>query len=287
MDLYGVITKKEKNKEPKEDKQGEKQKNTPKRETIKRIALLGERNSGTRWMSKELERCFPDLKVTSRLLRWKHWFQHDDGQKHNPTLVVAQFRNVYDWVESMRHVPHHSPLHVRLPWQAFVTTPWTMPRPVRDLPYADSTGPVCYEKFQYNQIVSCIEGSRNDTDYRLPADGGGDFSGHKPIYELRNDGSGEPYASILGLRADKILNFLDVKKWPWVTDVIHVQYEALLERGTEFLIKEVEEKTGIKSSCTPNPPQQRRKRPLDKKYVKWMTDHVHWDVEELIGYKPM
>jgi len=73
---------------------------------VKRIALIGERNSGTNWITAELTKCFPELDVQPRLVRWKHWFQHDipqkDGTAHEPTLVIAQFRNVYEWVEAMR-----------------------------------------------------------------------------------------------------------------------------------------------------------------------------------------
>ena len=88
---------------------------------VKQISLLGERNSGTNWMTDELKQCFPNLTVKPRLVRWKHWFQHDDGKEHNTTLVVAQFRNPYDWIAAMQKVTHHSPLHIRLHWNEFVT----------------------------------------------------------------------------------------------------------------------------------------------------------------------
>jgi hypothetical protein len=79
-------------------------------------------------MSTELAKCFPTLNVQPRLVRWKHWFQHDlphtDGSPQEATLVIAQFRNVYEWIEAMRKVPHHAPLHLRKRWKAFVTKPW-------------------------------------------------------------------------------------------------------------------------------------------------------------------
>ena len=40
--------------------------------SVKRIALLGERNSGTNFMTEELERCYPMVNVTPYLTRWKH-----------------------------------------------------------------------------------------------------------------------------------------------------------------------------------------------------------------------
>ena len=86
---------------------------------VKRIALLGERNSGTTWLYSELEKCFPMVNVTPALTRWKHWFQEDIDTEYTrfqndtmtyrstdpSTLVIAEFRNVYDWVESMRNRP--------------------------------------------------------------------------------------------------------------------------------------------------------------------------------------
>mmetsp|Transcript_24034 Transcript_24034/g.36071 ORF Transcript_24034/g.36071 Transcript_24034/m.36071 type:complete len:380 (-) Transcript_24034:945-2084(-) len=257
------------------------------RSKVTQISLLGERNSGTNWMTEELTKCFPNLTVKPRLVRWKHWFQHDDGRNdRNTTLVVAQFRNPYDWTEAMRKVPHHSPLHVRLSWKDFVTKPWTMPRPLRDIQVKDKSGPMCYEKFHYHQLISCIRGHRNDTDYKPPSDGRGDFSGHQPIYELRDDGSGEPYASIVELRADKIRNFLNTIEFSWVKDLITVRYEDLLNNGTEALLKQIEHATGEKAACAPSPSQERRKRRIDLNFERWITKNTDWSAEELIGYAP-
>lgn len=253
---------------------------------VKQISLLGERNSGTNWMTDELKQCFPNLTVKPRLVRWKHWFQHDDGKEHNTTLVVAQFRNPYDWIAAMQRIPHHSPLHVRLHWHEFVTKPWTMPRPTRDTLLTNITGPVCYEKFHYHQLVSCVRGHRNDTDYKPPEDGKGDFSGHQPIYELRDDGSGQPYSSIIELRADKIRNFLNTTELPWVKDLIAVQYEDLLNSGTGALLKQIEHATGEKSACAPSTSQVRRKRYIDPKFKAWITENTDWNAEKLIGYTP-
>ena len=272
------------------DEEDAKNENKVKKEKIpQRIALLGERNTGTRWMTSQLTKCFPTIKVTSRLIRWKHWFQEDDHKSHNPTLVIAQFRNIFEWTEAMRNVPHHSPYHLKLSWQEFVRRPWTMPRPKRDLVHKDSDGQVCYEKFRYNELVSCVEGSYEDEDYKEWMEKTGyesksNFSGHKPIYELKQDGSGEPFSSILEMRAAKIRNFLSIKDWDWVQDSIPVQYEKLLAEGTDFLITQIEEKLQIKRSCEAVPPQQRKKRELPPDYVEWMRYNVDWESENLIGY---
>jgi hypothetical protein len=42
------------------------------------------------------------LKVERTLTRYKHWFQYDNPDKYlHDTLVIAQFRNPYDWFKAM------------------------------------------------------------------------------------------------------------------------------------------------------------------------------------------
>lgn len=58
---------------------------------------------------------------------------------YKETVVISQFRNVLQWVESMRERPHYSPQHYNiekkknLDWETFVTQPWTMNRDKKDL----------------------------------------------------------------------------------------------------------------------------------------------------------
>jgi hypothetical protein len=65
---------------------------------IKQISVIGERNSGTRWTVSHLTNCFNHtLTVQEKLVRHKHWFQHDVDTKRERvgTLVVSQFRDPY------------------------------------------------------------------------------------------------------------------------------------------------------------------------------------------------
>lgn len=46
------------------------------------IHLLGERHSGTKWMTAHLNECFglhENIRVVSALSRWKHWFRESNG----------------------------------------------------------------------------------------------------------------------------------------------------------------------------------------------------------------
>ncbi|CAM9766417.1 unnamed protein product, partial [Ectocarpus sp. 12 AP-2014] len=93
---------------------------------IKYISLIGERHSGTTWMVKFLQDYFrdKDITVTATLCTWKHWFQDriyqdiQDGKRLcregqqcpackdiNHTLVVAMWRNPYDWISGMHKIP--------------------------------------------------------------------------------------------------------------------------------------------------------------------------------------
>lgn len=115
------------------------------------IRLIGERHSGTNWITNLLETCFPTINVNTALVSQKHWFQFSPAhvldmvnqysnstaglrpsriknlaaqfnyetiakQKSpksifNKTFVVAMFRNPYDWMNAMKDLPHHWPNH--------------------------------------------------------------------------------------------------------------------------------------------------------------------------------
>jgi hypothetical protein len=253
---------------------------------IRELSVIGERNSGTRWTFGHLTECFNhSILVRDKLVRHKHWFQHDvpNGRERVGTAVVAVFRDPYYWVEAMRRVPHHSPLHYKLHWEDFVKTPWTMPRLPSEVKLkskdAFAKDIACQEFFNYDQINSCQLRPYGEEFFA-------DMSGHEPQYELRNDGSGRPYGSILDLRSDKIKNHLSVAEWDWVQDFFQVHYEDLLQNGTEFMIKRIESITGVKAQCNPSPPQTRKKRKLAASYISWMTNYTDWETEALIGYKP-
>lgn len=81
-----------------------------------------------------------------------------------------------------------------------------MPRSKRDLdfePIARAGGAICQYKYYYDDVISCLKGSREDYNLTKVS-----FSSHQPQYEMKPDGSGKPYQSILQLRRDKILNFV-------------------------------------------------------------------------------
>mmetsp|Transcript_7340 Transcript_7340/g.15346 ORF Transcript_7340/g.15346 Transcript_7340/m.15346 type:complete len:409 (-) Transcript_7340:105-1331(-) len=263
--------------------------------SVKSISVLGERNSGTTWVYDHLGQCFNHtVPVRRRLSRYKHWFQHETDRKdrqYEGSLVLAQFRNIFEWTRAMQATPHHAPAHLDIKdWREYVTKTWTMKRFGKDLNMTDDeksgrAGPICQEGFYYRDVITC--------HVRPYPDGYWDgkkhkhrFSEHQPFYEMRSDGSGEPYDNVLEMRAAKIYNFLNTTNFPWVEDMWVLRYEDLLKEGTANLIKSIEKVTGVKSNCTASPPQNRKKREIDKGLRKYLLSdkNVDWKAERMIGY---
>ena len=245
------------------------------KQKIKAIHFIGERHSGTTWMYNHLRRCFgDDLAIHMGFTRFKHWFQYNDtsmAENQPHALVIAQFREPYSWIEAMRRENHHAPLHAELNWQQFVTRKWWMPRPPKDEPLANETGRVCGQHFHYNEVIPCSE-----SVFRR--------RGGHPRYELRIDGSGQPYDSIIQLRTDKIRNFLETAKYAGVLDHYTVRYEDVVTNGSGEVLSRIEKASGVKAKCKAKPPQILSARTYDPTYVKWMNKKVDWSTEALLGY---
>jgi hypothetical protein len=245
-----------------------------------------------------ISECFNHtIPVMRNLTRYKHWFQFDHPRRYpHDTLVLAQFRNPYDWLKAMEHVPHHSPAHLRTAdpadtsaksanndWKIFLTKPWTMERIGADLEMHGNE--TCQEDFHYRDIVSCNLQPlpRSYYNYTLR------YSEDQPFYEMRNDGSGLPYANILELRSDKIRNFLNVSTYKGVADVWVLQYEYLVNAGTENLLRKIEQYTGVEARCPPKPAQIRTpkaSRVLEPEFAAHVRQHLNWTVEGWIGFEP-
>mmetsp|Transcript_19592 Transcript_19592/g.29763 ORF Transcript_19592/g.29763 Transcript_19592/m.29763 type:complete len:326 (+) Transcript_19592:99-1076(+) len=248
---------------------------------IKMISILGERNSGTRWLYAHVGECFNHtLRVERHLTRYKHWFQYPNASRYpHDTLVLAQFRNPFDWLQAMRKVPHHSPSHIGLKWKEFLTKEWTTPRIGSDLNMTKTQmkNGHCQENFPYREIISCnLEPLPKESYTKIR------YSEHQPFYELKSDGT--PYKNIMEMRAAKIRNFLAIRDYVGVADIWTIQYEYLLMNGTEHLISKLEEWTGVKRQCEVYPSQNRRKRPFQRDFAEFVNKNVDWSAEGLIGY---
>ena len=183
----------------------------------------------------------------------------------------------------MQHVPHHAPNHLKYRpdryWKEFLTSKWTMERVGKDR--LDNHTKPCQEHFKRRDLISCVVEPLPKSHYKKLQ-----YSNHQPFYEMRLDKSGRPYNSIMDLRADKIRNFLSIREYEGIADVWVVQYEYLLTKGTQELVHQIAEWTGVTPKCNPMPPQQRRNRPVEPEMAEYIRLHLNWTVENMIGYGP-
>jgi hypothetical protein len=192
------------------------------------------------------------------------------------------FRDPYDWVEAMRERPHHAHDHIGMEWKDFVTKPWVGPRGPADkvkMQKAKQEGVIleranCLAGYNFDEVIPCsIEDSVTNDGYS------------NYMYELMHDGSQRAYGSIVDLRREKIMNFLQVPKFHGVRAFFPERYEALNLRGTSDLLAQLEEITGLKAKCEPfKGTGVVKHKGVDPEYTKWMNEFVDWDVERMIGY---
>mmetsp|Transcript_12014 Transcript_12014/g.25387 ORF Transcript_12014/g.25387 Transcript_12014/m.25387 type:complete len:234 (+) Transcript_12014:114-815(+) len=190
----------------------------------------------------------------------------------------------YDWVEAMRERPHHAHDHIDMEWKDFVTKPWVGPRGPADqqkLHKAKEEGRQieysgCLAGYKFDEVIPCSE-----------ADSIANEGYSTYMYELMHDGSSRAYGSIIDLRREKILNFMQVPKFHGVRAFFPERYEALNLRGTADFLRELEEVTGLKAKCEPFKGSGVVKhKEVDPDYVRWMNKFVDWSAEGMIGYVP-
>jgi hypothetical protein len=248
------------------------------------------------------------LQVTNTYKRYKHWFQEEDLLKvpDKSAVVVAMFRDPYNWVEAMRVEPHHAHDHLRwyrprthlekswktiarpLEWKEFVTQPWIGGRGTTDKNISETQGGVasaeCLDSYSFYDAAPC---SGSDAQFIR---GLGEYK-----YEYQHDGSERGFSSIVDLRREKILNHLSVADFRGTRAFFPFRFEDLNENGTGALIKSVEDATGMKAKCNATlgkAPGRRRldvkritkHRELSRDFIRWMSIYVDWEVEGKIGY---
>jgi hypothetical protein len=327
-----------------QDKTTEEEK--PEKPAFDRIVLLGERHSGTSYTTRMLGECFPDLDVSDFLVRYKHWFQPtpeyvvdavhthlkdktaaneqedmhkilDDWPKlaaleepktaFNKTLVIAMFRNAYDWLEAMRLGPHHWPNHFDMyrfprapvpdttgnPWYGSHFLPWkNFLAANMTIGLSDNENQLCQNAYSVKQVSPC-QVSKDYYPNSVKKDYVGDLNGmpdtlpfnaHNPIYEM--DENNEPFENPLELRTAKMRNLMEIPKYWDVGGFMTLQHEEVNMKGSEFLLQQVSKIVGMESQCKPDPPKNQEMKVLNSDWQKWITEHVDWELEGKVGYQP-
>lgn len=262
------------------------------------INLIGERHSGTNWINDHLQDCFGDqIAVESEFTRFKHWFQFDDSSVRNgEAVVIAMFRDPYDWVEAMRERPHHAHDHAdctdlecpdcecrSMDWKDFVSKPWIGPRGPADkdlMVRAKAEGRKlevegCLAGYRFDEVIPCLPEDSVDKE---------GYSSY--MYELMHDGSNRAYGSIIDLRREKLLNFLTVPRMNGVRAFFPQRYEGLVLKGTEDFLKSLEEVTGLTAKCTPfEGTGVVKHKNVEPEFMDWMNEYHDWATEGMIGYQ--
>ena len=272
------------------------------------IHVIGERNSGTKWLQQEIAKCFPKETVGVRchrdFLRSKHFFQPPVRGNYESHLVIAIVRDPLEWLAAMREKPYHMPYHmagfdtsskklpaIPLDWSTFLerAAPWTFPGlSAQDQQVVETTGQhranvLCVQAFSFDGVTPCI--FHNTTIPRSK------WRGHMPIYELQRDRSGHPFADLLKLRSDKILNFfLEIPLLMNLGGYAAVRYEDLLRNGTQAFLEQVAAMMGMASlpeACRPQMPHPERigHRAVPPQVQQWVEDHLVLETEQLLGYR--
>jgi hypothetical protein len=277
----------------------------------KHIHLIGERNSGTKWATKEIQRCFPEkeykLKIHRDFLRPKHWFQpiREVSASLRGHSVVSIFRDPVEWVAAMIEKPYHMLNHMNgfdenykpipLDWEDFVSRSWTMPNRTEfdwSAIKANTTGEQrCRFGFKFQEVMPCRWANNNNT---LPESVS---NAHEPLYELRRDIKdsiridGVAFENILQLRSEKIKNhLLEVPKLRGLEGYLALRYEDLLMNGTRAMLESVATMLGLPGlppKCIPRPPQPERAghREIPDGLRQWVEDNMLLENERLLGYR--
>jgi hypothetical protein len=225
----------------------------------------------------------------------------------NNTLVIVMFRNPYDWLDSMKKVPHHWTNHFKsirhtkaqvegsnihwygsklLSWNEFVAANMTVGATEA------GSSQLCQNAYPAGMVSPCIKSKEAyppdvRKDYGSNLNAAPDvlpFNGHNVIYEL-NANNGRPFRDPLELRTAKIEDFLDIpNKWDLGSFLI-LQHEEINMNGTGTFLERVSKIVGTKPSCNADPPKRQPSKTLDDGWAKWISEHANWETEAKVGYQ--
>ncbi len=275
---------------------------------INEVHVLGERNSGTKFVTQFLQQCYPKssrIKVHRDFIRSKHFFQPIYNQMdYSKRLIVVVVRDPVEWMAAMRQFPYHSPSHlagfqnsqpIPLPWQEFVNKTWTTDasRADRQVLAEHQKKTVCSQGFRFDEVRPCIirEEMVSSPPWNIPPRR---VRGYYPLYEQRR---GKPYGHLLQMRSDKIVNWiLQIPLLMKIGGFIVVRYEDILERGNGYFLQQVNALLNNKSidsqeplpkQCSVIPPQPDRigKRYIPPDFKDWINSNLDVETERLIGYR--
>jgi hypothetical protein len=220
-------------------------------------------------------------------------------------------------IEHMKGFDNDTGKAIPMDWEEFVSKPWAMKnRSLKDYqileemkqdPTHQKSFP-CRSGLKFHEVMPC----RFDPG-SIPKDL---VRVQNPVYELKRGGGGgggeptntnnntvvvvdEPYATILELRSDKIVNFLlEVGLIPDLRGYLAVRFEDLVANGTRTFLEQVGQmvfgNNGETSSfklppeCQPQGPKPEMamgRRQIPEGLRTWVEEHLVGHTERLLGYR--
>jgi hypothetical protein len=176
-------------------------------------------------------------------------------------------------------------------WEEFVSKPWAMKnRSLQDYQILEEMKQnpqkafPCRSGLKFHEVMPCRfdPGSIPKDLVRM----------QNPVYELKRGGENdEPYANILELRSDKIVNFLlEVGLIPDLRGYLAVRFEDLMRNGTRTFLEQVGQivfgLSELPPECQPQEPKPEMlgRRKIPDGLRKWVEEHLVLHTERLLGY---
>lgn len=239
---------------------------------IKQIHVIGERCSGTNFVSSLLETNLKNIEVTKaeqiEPYGWKHGYITKRALDHandNHCLFIHVHRNPYDWIRSFYENPHAAhPTLKHLPFSQWIRSEWQS----------------IYTEF--------------NSYYRR-----GHPLHHTEMLEDRNPNTGKRFENVIQLRTSKLNHFEHLQKHS--PNVISVSYDSINENPENFL-KEIASRFLVMCKESYNPiiaykgnrgtPKKFQRAYQEKKYpdfssedLNFINSQLDWELENKLGYK--
>lgn len=161
------------------------------------IQIFGERNSGTNYLHKLIEKNIQDIEVGYKY-GWKHGYTNlktinsSDTQK---TLFIHITKDPYAWISSMHDKPHHAPQLYFMNFSEFIKTEWA-----------------CYKGKQYQVRAKNLEAEP--------------LKPEEEMLKERDPITGKRFKNVCQLRNAKMHRFIKLEDH--VENYLHIKYEDLL-----------------------------------------------------------
>lgn len=238
------------------------------KQLITQFTIYGERNSGTNFLEKIIERNF-DIPATWEF-GWKHFFGWKSKEISNDTktLFLGLVRNPYDWIMALNRTKHHIPMSNHGDITQLLLNEWysinkTYPMHITDI----------------NGIRKMVKQNARTCVHKIESR----FHKEKEVLEDRNWKNGNRYHNIFELRKNKLEYLTEVM--PKLTDrFVLLRYEDLLSACDETL-RNIANKFDFDDSFPYVSAEAKTGYSVRNSIKRIINTNINWETEKKCGYK--